>query len=146
MGNRAVITTEEKRIGVYMHWNGGRDSVEPILAYCKAKGYRSPENDHYGWARLCQVIGNFFGGDLSVGIDRYECCDRNNFDNGVYVIKDWRIVKRIFFKGRTEQNEYDFREFMSGVNDSMPESERLTEEELDKAYKDYKDETPENVA
>lgn len=28
MGNRAVITTEEKQIGVYLHWNGGRDSVQ----------------------------------------------------------------------------------------------------------------------
>ena len=30
MGNRAVITTRKdlKDIGVYLHWNGGRDSVE----------------------------------------------------------------------------------------------------------------------
>ena len=138
MGNRCVITTEQKRIGVYMHWNGGRDSVEPILAYCKAKGYRCPEDDEYGWARLCQVIGNFMGGNLSVGIDRYEELDRDNGDNGVYVIKGWRIVKRIFFKGE-EQHEYNFREFMSAVNEKMPESERLSEEELDKAYKDYMD-------
>lgn len=140
MGNRCVITTPEKRIGVYMHWNGGRDSVEPILAYCMAKGYRCPEDDEYGWARLCQVIGNFFGGDLSVGIGRYECTDRDNGDNGVYVIKNWHIVKRIFFKGRTEQNCYDFREFLSGINDKMPVNEQLTEEELDKAYKEYKGE------
>ena len=136
MGNRCVITTEQKRIGVYMHWNGGRDSVEPILAYCKAKGYRCPEDEEYGWARLCQVIGNFMGGNLSVGIDRYEELDRDNGDNGVYVIKGWRIVKRIFFKGE-EQHEYNFREFMSAVNEKMPESERLTEEQLNQAYKDY---------
>ena len=139
MGNRCVITTEGKRIGVYMHWNGGRDSVEPILAYCMAKGYRCPENDEYGWARLCQVIGNFFGGDLSVGIDRYEVLDRDNGDNGVYVIKNWHIVKRIFHKGQ-EQNCYDFREFLSGINDKMPVNEQLTEEELDKAYTEYKGE------
>ena len=34
MGNRAVITTQEyltnpDTIGVYLHWNGGRDSVRP---------------------------------------------------------------------------------------------------------------------
>lgn len=29
MGNRAVITTPDKKMGVYLHWNGGRDSVEP---------------------------------------------------------------------------------------------------------------------
>ena len=28
MGNRAVITDIEKKVGIYLHWNGGRDSVE----------------------------------------------------------------------------------------------------------------------
>ena len=139
MGNRCVITTEGKRIGVYLHWNGGRDSVEPILAYCMAKGYRCPEEDEYGWARLCQVIGNLFGGSLSVGIDRYEVLDRENGDNGVYVIKNWRIIKRIFFKGE-EQNDYDFRAVMTEINKSMPRKERLTERELTEAYKKYTEE------
>lgn len=69
MGNRAVITTSQSKdvqtsidIGVYLHWNGGRDSVEAFLSYCKLRGFRPPERDCYGWARLCQVIGNFFGG------------------------------------------------------------------------------------
>ena len=35
MGNRAVITTPDKKIGVYLHWNGGRDSVEGFLQTCK---------------------------------------------------------------------------------------------------------------
>lgn len=26
MGNRAVITTPDKKMGVYLHWNGGRDN------------------------------------------------------------------------------------------------------------------------
>ena len=65
MGNRAVITTEDKQIGIYVHWNGGRESVETFLAYCDMKNYRPPETDCYGWARMCQVIGNFFGGSIS---------------------------------------------------------------------------------
>ena len=58
MGNRAVITTisaepkDSTAIGCYIHWNGGRDSVEAFLTYCKLKGYRPPETDCYGWARL----------------------------------------------------------------------------------------------
>ena len=89
MGNRAVITTPDKKIGVYLHWNGGRDSVEGFLRTCKKYGFRPPERDNYGWARLCQVIANFFGPDgLSVGIGPYEELDRNNGDNGVYIIKD----------------------------------------------------------
>ncbi len=62
MGNRAVITTPDKKMGIYLHWNGGRDSVEAFLHYCELHGFRSPDRDPYGWARLCQVIGNFFGG------------------------------------------------------------------------------------
>lgn len=73
MGNRAVITTAKEwahgGIGVYLHWNGGLDSVEAFLKYCEMKGYRTPDRDCYGWARLCQVLGNFFGGSASVGIN-----------------------------------------------------------------------------
>ena len=52
MGNRAVITTKERKIGLYLHWNGGRDTVEPLLKYCELQGYRSPSQDCYGW-RAC---------------------------------------------------------------------------------------------
>ena len=48
MGNRAVITTPDRQIGIYLHWNGGRDTVEPLLKYCELKGYRAPSADTYG--------------------------------------------------------------------------------------------------
>ena len=73
MGNRAVITTKENfennGVGIYLHWNGGRDSVEAFLKYCELKGYRAPSEDDYGWAYLCGVITNFFEDGLSIGID-----------------------------------------------------------------------------
>ena len=125
MGNRAVITTRAKEIGVYLHWNGGRDSVEAFLEYCKLKGYRTPEEDDYGWARLCQVIGNFFGGTTSVGIDLYDNLDTDNGDNGVYVIEDWKIVDRLFFKNGKEQNEYQLSEMLAEIDYNMPEHQRL---------------------
>lgn len=28
MGNRAIFTTPERKVALYLHWNGGRDSVE----------------------------------------------------------------------------------------------------------------------
>ena len=71
MGNRAIITTQERKIGLYPHWNGGRDTVEPLLLCCELQGYRPPSSDSYGWACICQVVGNFFGGTLSVGIGPY---------------------------------------------------------------------------
>lgn len=135
MGNRAVITTNDKRMGVYLHWNGGRDSVEAFLKYCELQGYRAPSDDCYGWARLCQVMGNFFGGGLSVGIDTYDRMDTDNGDNGVYIIDGWKIVDREFMN-YDEQNSYDLTEMLLSIDSCMPEKERLgagyiTAEEVD---------------
>ena len=131
MGNRAVITTKENfnnnGVGVYVHWNGGRNSIEAFLTYCKLKGYRDPANDCYGWARLCQVIGNYFGGDCSVGIDICRNLDCDNGDNGVYIIKNWEIVDRKYFNG-VEQSSYDLYEFLKDIDNSMPEKERISGE------------------
>lgn len=135
MGNRAVITTRDKNIGVYLHWNGGRDSVEAFLKYCELKGYRTPERDNYGWARLCQVIGNYFGGELSLGIDKYEKLDRDNGDNGVYIIKNWKIVDREFIDW-PEQHEYDLISMLRDINNHQPEREKLEDSVIDSVEKE----------
>lgn len=128
MGNRAVITTknnfENNGVGVYLHWNGGRDSVEAFLKYCELKGYRSPSSDCYGWARLCQVIGNFFGGSTSIGIDIVERLDCDNWDNGVYIIDGWEIVDRRYFEG-LEQNSYDLKSMLKAIDEAQPKKEQL---------------------
>lgn len=120
MGNRAVITTEQERIGVYLHWNGGRDSVEGFLAVCKELGHRPPEEDCYGFARLCQVIGNFFGGTLSLGIDTLDKLDCNNGDNGMYIIKDWEIIGRKHFDNCSEQKESELAEVVKNIKAAQP--------------------------
>ena len=140
MGNRAVIATRKKDIGVYLHWNGGRDSVEAFLAYCKLKDYRCPELDCYGWARLCQVIGNYFGGGSSIGIDKYECLDTDNWDNGTYIIENWHIVDREFKHG-PEQHEYNLLKMLKDINNTQPENERLEE----KVIEDYVNSLPPRV-
>lgn len=128
MGNRAVITTRKNwchdGVGVYLHWNGGRDSVEGFLKYCELKGYRDPSVDAYGWARLCQVIGNFFGGTCSVGIDTLWHLDRDNGDNGVYLIDDWKIVDRLHFNG-DEQDSYDLQDMLLSIDARQPEAEQI---------------------
>lgn len=131
MGNRAVITDAEKKIGVYLHWNGGRDTIEPLLAYCKLKGYRDVEDDpSYAFARLTQVIANFFGGSNSLGVGLFDELDTDNMDNGTYVIgKDWKIVDRLFFKG-LEQDHYKFLPMLRALNDSQPKKEQLDNIEL----------------
>lgn len=146
MGNRAVITTSRAlnvaaadELGVYLHWNGGRDSVEAFLTYCRMKGYRPPEQDNYGWARLCQVLGNFLGGALSVGIDKCRNLDCDNYDNGVYIIEKWKIVDRKFAPG-VEQDNYDLKEMLYAIDECMPQKEQLGQD----AINDYLEEVSEN--
>jgi hypothetical protein len=108
MGNRAVITASTKRtgaVGIYLHWNGG---IESVLAFCHAardRGYRDPSaDDSYAMARLCGLIHEFFGvyESTSLGIGCIEHLDTDNYDNGTFVIgKDWNITDR-WGKGSTD--------------------------------------------
>ena len=93
MGNRAVVTAPDKNLALYLHWNGGCDTVELLLKRRALQGYRPPNQDCYGWARMAQVVGNFFEGSLSVGIDRYRNLGDQG-DNGVYFIDGWKIVDK----------------------------------------------------
>jgi hypothetical protein len=136
MGNRAVITTADnkepetgEKLGIYLHWNGGRDSIEPFLRYCEFRGFKKPERDNYGWARLCQVIANFMGGENSIGIDQTKNLDCDNYDNGIYMIEDWKIVDRKFFTG-SEQQEYDLLEMLLEIDKKQPEEDRLGEKKI----------------
>jgi hypothetical protein len=78
---------------------------------------------------LCQVIANFFGGDLSIGIDKCHNLYCENWDNGVYVIKNWEIVDRKYFSG-AEQSGYDFEEMLNAIDESQPVKEQLGKEKI----------------
>lgn len=115
------------QIGVYLHWNGGRTCIEAFLKYCELKQYRTPDTDCYGWARLCQVIGNFFGGGLSLGIDCAMNLDCANYDNGTYVIENWEIVGRLHLEHSECYADYSVNDMLKEIDKRMPESERLGE-------------------
>ena len=57
MGNRAVITIKEKDTpqedwnSLYLHWNGGRDSVAPFLHVAKLYGRHA-----FAWRWCLQVL------------------------------------------------------------------------------------------
>lgn len=127
MGNRAVIKAKGNNSkAVYLHWNGGRDSIEAFLKYCELRGFRSFE-DGYGMARFCQVVSNFFGADgLSIGIeDSVESCG----DNGVYVVEGWEIVDRIDYN-RAEQNSHDLNKMLLEIDEAQPLMQQLSAEYL----------------
>lgn len=125
MGNRAVIATKNSTIGIYLHWNGGIDSVAVFLKYCELRGFRSPSEDNYGWARLCQVIANFFGGSMCIGIDSLENLDCDNGDNGMHIIGGWKVVGRKYdrFVEPPEVSDED----LLYLDSRQPESEQIGE-------------------
>ena len=141
MGNRAIIKGVGTNLGVYVHWNGGYDSIHAFTQYCKLKGYRSPESDPaYGTARLAQVIGNFFGGSCSVGIENMagetiltpEIVKEYYLDNGIYEIENWEIVKHWDSDVVVPENEfhegYDLTEMLCAIDECQPVKEQLGKE------------------
>lgn len=114
MGNRAVIAFEGSKTGIYLHWNGGESSVRAFLDSAKELGVRS---DSYGIARLAQIIGNFFGGSLSVGVGSIDSLDCDNYDNGTYWVKNWQIVRREFNQYAEPFNE----DYYAGVYNEVME-------------------------
>jgi len=105
MGNRAVIAFENSpsATGIYLHWNGGPESV---LAFCKAAkeiGARDPSEDPvYAMAGLCRAVTLFLhstpAGELtSMGVGPLDSLDCDNYDNGLYIVgKGWRITDRFY--------------------------------------------------
>lgn len=131
MGNRAFLYPEtakpgQRVLGVYLHWNGGPDSVIPLIRYCKMKKYR-PFSDGYGVARLAQVMGNFFNGTTSLGVEfeKPECVDTNHTP---YCITDnWEIKNINDYKDDDWPDEQHIREFLVELNNSQPKEDRLPE-------------------
>lgn len=95
MGNRAIITNNQKEVGIYLHWNGSPSSVASFCAAAKQLNVRGPNDDpSYCFARMAQIIGNFLGGTTSLGCGATS--DMDDGDNGMYVIdNDFNVVDRV---------------------------------------------------
>lgn len=98
MGNRCGILLKEVSDKItpdtpviYLHWNGGLASVKAFIRAGKYFGVRCGQ---YGSARLVQIIGNWFGGTLSLGIQSYGNIKNWNEDNGLYVVENWNIINQ----------------------------------------------------
>ncbi len=129
MGNRALIKAKgNTNKAVYLHWNGGRDSVEAFLKYCELRKFRGFD-DEYGIARFCQVVGNFFGMEgLSLGVmDISEEEDGGYMDNGLYVVDGWEIVGRKGFT-RDEQDYHDLQGMLIAIDEAQPANQQLGKE------------------
>ena len=131
MGNRAVIAFEDKGRdkkdcpAIYLHWNGGRDSVEGFLAVAKDQfgGTHSPD---YGCARLTTIICNWLGAKdgLSVGVGTFGTLWPDNYDNGTYWVNSKYEITEREFKRRPEQAVYPVDEVKAEVLAAQPVIEK----------------------
>lgn len=103
MGNRAVIVKAsdmgKQSKCLYLHWNGGKASVKAFLQAAKHLGLDASSPDFL--EELGHLVaGTFFGvelGQKNIYLQAYGRADKDNFDNGVFVIDDdAKIVDRIF--------------------------------------------------
>lgn len=109
MGNRAQLVLKNHNLSIYLHWNGGPESIAAFLLYAEHIGLR---HDDYYPARLLQIIGNFIGGNLSLGISAG--CDAYGdvWDNGTYLLSfDGSGDLTIQHRGRT----YSLATFVESV-------------------------------
>lgn len=110
MGNRAVITfsTRKNSPCIYLHWNGGRASVEAFLQSARILGLRYCDNENETIAKLAHLVAHsFFGCDvgLTVYLQTYGNSDTDNYDNGVYILnRDLSIKSRKFIRRSEEIN------------------------------------------
>lgn len=117
MGNRAVIAFVGATKGsacIYLHWNGGRASVEAFLAAARDLNICHLDRS---WGLIDQaramdqlgtlVARNFFGHDIgfTVYVEDFGVTDKDNGDNGVYLIDDkFFICGRLHAPRREEVN------------------------------------------
>jgi hypothetical protein len=111
MGNRAVISfsTDPAAPSIYLHWNGGRASVEGFLAGCLATGYRATGNAQADMDQIERRLRPFFARNrqmLSLYTQPVSRADKSNGDNGWYILAaaDLRIIGRRCFIGCEEED------------------------------------------
>lgn len=123
MSNSAIIRFKDNYFcEVYLHWNGGIESIAGFLKYCELKGYRDGD-----FARFIQVVGNFFGGGNTIYLEKFN--SDIDTDNGIYLVYNWKIVNKKVDKNIfTEQR---FKELIRIINSAQRKEEQLSEKLFD---------------
>lgn len=131
MGNRAYVVFENgknRSPAIYLQWNGGPESIYAFLQALKDYGadQHSPE---YSCARFVQLVGNYLGGTLSLGIVPFrEYGQLAEDDNGLYVVTPSGVRRMIGVPGG-EPGAQQFAETWS------LDLRWLTQEEIEAEYR-----------
>ena len=105
MGNRAVITfdTADNAPAIYLHWNGGRASVQGFIDAARALGLRHAPTAAAQTEALDQLAEllarHYFRCNVGMTVYRlhYAGTDRDNGDNGTYLLgQDLTIIDRLY--------------------------------------------------
>lgn len=93
MGNRAVVQFkgEAEKVGVYLHWNGGPESV---MAFVQEMVDRNWVRTDYAPARMCGIVSEYFDADgkddrgTSLGVYPIEeTSGMADYDNGLFQVQ-----------------------------------------------------------
>lgn len=134
MGNRAAIVfcdcKEDAKAVVYLHYYGSPETVASFLEYCRLREFRTGD---YGLARFAQVVGNYIGGCLSLGIytrdtsavDEKALNRIDPGDNGVYIVKEWKIERRYHYGVFTDETIEPNAELVREIDSRQPEREQI---------------------
>ena len=111
MGNRAVVSfsTNNTSPSLYLHWNGGRASVEGFLAGCLDAGYQATGDQKQDMDQIERCLRPFFarnGECLSIYRQPVGRADTDNGDNGWYILDQGTlaITGRLHKRGAEEIN------------------------------------------
>lgn len=114
MGNRAVITFSQHKTApcIYLHWNGGRASVEAFIKSAKHLGLHVCKNEyeeHKVMDLLAEMIATHFF-ETKVGMtvyrEQYGRSDTSNSDNGVYVLDSKLNIRKRIMNGSQEEIDH----------------------------------------
>lgn len=103
MGNRCVVTQQDKSKAIYFHWNGGMDTIYPLTIV--AKSFAEDSKDKASkWDIFKSIARNVFDAQIMP----YKKCDCNNGDNGVYILDDDLNIVGREYAPEKEQDEHNF--------------------------------------
>ena len=129
MGNRAVLTfnTADNAPAIYLHWNGGRASVQGFIDAARALGLRHAPTaaaQAETMDKLADLIArHFFRCNVGMTVYRlhYAGTDRDNGDNGTYLLgRDLSIIERLYKAGPDEVNQAKTAAIVEQITTTAP--------------------------
>ena len=101
MGNRAVVSfgTSPKSPALYFHWNGGRASIVGFMAACRELECHSIDDIEF-------ALRPWFG-RITLYRETVESADKNNGDNGWYILSSDLEIATRRYAPRSEEHDAD---------------------------------------